>query len=237
MEENFESNRSTVRFAASLFIFLCVPLSLWGEVYIQSKVFVAQDPVATANNLLAYESVFRLSIVTHIFGTFIYILMMLLFYRVFKPVDKFLGLLMIIPVLALIPIAFVFEIFNYAALMVLKSEAHSKSDTVQQQDLAYFLLRLHRYGVAGTKMFSGLAFLPFGALLLKSRLAPSIIGILFIIGGVSYIMDTSLYLLLQRSDYLLIRSFTRFVYLTYMVSIIWFAIKGLSRKNVLAENI
>lgn len=228
MEVSLNSNRKTARLSASLFFFICIPLSLWDQFYIPRKIFVPQDPVATANNLLSNEFIFRTAIVSHLTGILIFGLMVLLFARVFRPVDEHLSRLMVVSVLAQIPIIFVLEVFNFTALMILKSETRPTFDITQQQEAAYFLLRVYRYGVGPGlgKLFFGLSFIPFGMLVLQSGFTPRIIGILLIIGGVGYVADCCLCILLQRADYLMVRSFLKYTTLAYILALLWFFIKG-----------
>ena len=228
METTPNSNSRIARLAASQFFFLGIPLSLWGQAYVYGKIFVAQDPVATANNLLSNEFIFRTSIALHLTDTIFFVLMMLLFYRIFSPVDKHLSRLMLVPLLAQLPTVMVMEVFSFTALMILKSDARSTFDVAQQQEAAYLLLRIHGYGagIGMGKFFIGLCFIPFGMLVLRSGFTPRIIGILLIIGGVGYIADCFTSVLLQRSDYLMVRSFLMYTTLAYILSLLWFLIKG-----------
>jgi hypothetical protein len=117
--------------------------------------------------------------------------------------------------------------------MILKSEARPTFDVAQQQEAAYFLLRLHRYGAgAGMgKLLFGLCFIPFGMLVFRSGFAPRIIGILLIIGGVGYVADCCTSILLQRTDYLMVRSFLIYTTLAYAAALLWFLIKGVRDKR------
>lgn len=232
MEEIPSTNSRTIRLAVSLFFFVCVPLSWWETGKVHSKIFVAGDPVATANNLLANEFIFRTAIASHLIGTFAFAFMVLLFYRIFRPVSKHLSRLMIVPILAQIPIVFVFETLNYAALMLLKAEVRPTFDVVQQQEVAYLLLRIHRYGFGADKIIFGLCFIPFGMMVFRSGLAPRIIGILLVVGGVGYVIDSFLYVLLQRADYLPIQSMKLFASVSYSLSFLWFLIKGVRTSNI-----
>jgi hypothetical protein len=235
LETTPASDSRTVRIATSLFFFLCVPLSVWESNYVHRKIFVLQDPFATANNLLAHEFIFRTSIVSHIIGTVIFVLMLLLFYKLFRPVDQHLSRLMVIPVLSQIPIVFVMEAVHFTALMTLKTDTRPTLDVIQQQEIAYFLLRIHRYTFGADKIIFGLCFIPFGMLVLKSRFAPRIIGILIIIGGVGYVADTCLYILLQRSDYLTVQSIKLYSSACYSLGLLWFLIKGVRKPAVLTS--
>ncbi|MCW5912456.1 MAG: DUF4386 domain-containing protein [Cyclobacteriaceae bacterium] len=237
METTLTSNSRTARLAASLFFFVCVPLSLWETNYVHSKIFVPQDPVTTAANLLSNEFIFRASIVTHLAGFLIFVMMVLLFYRVFRPVDKHLSRLMLVSILAQVPVVFVFEVFNFTALMILKSEPRSTFDVAQQQEAAYFLMRMPRYGTgAGMgKLFLGLCFIPFGMLVFRSGFAPRIIGILLIIGGVGYVADCCISILLQRADYVMVRSFLMYTTVGYALALLWFLVKGVREQKVVVR--
>lgn len=228
MEATPDANRRTARIAACLFFFICIPLSLWDQFYVPQKIFVPQDPVATANNLLANEFIFRTSIISHLSGIVIFVLMVLLFSCVFRPVDKHLSRLMVISALAQLPIIFILEVFNFTALLILKSEVRPTFDSAQQQEAAYFLLRVYQYGAGPGigKLFFGLCFIPFGMLVHRSGFTPRIIGILLIIGGAGYVADCCLSILLQRADYLIIRSLLKYTTLAYILALLWFLFKG-----------
>jgi len=228
METTLNSNSKTARLASSMFFFVGMPLSLWGQAYVLSKIFAREDPVATANNLLSNEFIFRLSILCHLTDTVFFVLMILLFYCLLKPVDKHLSQLMLLSVIAQVSVVFVFEVINFTALMVLKTDARPTFDVAGQQQVAYFLLRMHAYGVGPGigKFFTGLCFIPFGILVFRSGFAPRIIGVLLIIGGVGYIADCSIAVLLQRADYLIVRSFLKYTTLAYILALLWFLVKG-----------
>ena len=134
---------------------------------------------------------------------------------------------MVVQVVAQLAVVFVFEVINFTALMVLKNEARSTFG-VDQQEAAYFLLRMHSYGVGVGmgKLFVGLSFIPFGMLVFRSGFAPRIIGILLIIGGVGYLADCCTSILLQRADYLTVRSFLMYTTLAYILALLWFLVKG-----------
>jgi hypothetical protein len=138
---------------------------------------------------------------------------------------------MVIPLLAQIAIVFILETLNFTAMMTLKSEPRPTLDVAQQQEAAYFLLRIARYGIGADKIIYGLCFIPFGLLVFKSGLAPRIIGFLMILGGVGYVVDTSLYILLQRTNYLTFQSLKLFSSASYSLGFLWFLVKGFRKSE------
>jgi hypothetical protein len=232
MEATLESkqNSKIARLGASLF-FGSLPLALWGELYVPSKIYVPKDVLATTNNVLSNEFIFRTAIVCNIASMLFFAAMLLMFYRLFRQVDKHLARLMIVPVLVQVPIVFTSEAFNFAALMILNGDLPFTVDGAKQQELAYFMLRMHRYVLGPTKFFLGLSFIPFGLLVLRSGFAPRIIGILLIIAGAGYVVDSSTYILLERPDYLMIGSYLRSGFLGFVLALMWFLINGVRSSN------
>lgn len=220
-----ETNSRSVRIASSLFFFVCVPLSLW-ETNVQSKIFVLNDPVATAGNLLANEFNFRTTMVSHFIGTVAFTIMVLLFYQLLKDVNRPVSRFMVVSIIAQLAIVFVMETVNFTALMTLKAEARPTFEVAQQQETAYFLLRLYRLTFGADKIIFALFFIPMGILVLRSAFAPRVIGILILAGGVGYVADTCFYILLQRADYLTVSSVKLFSSGSYSLALLWFLIKG-----------
>ena len=231
METTLDSNRRTARLAGFLFIFLCIPLVTWSQSYVLSRIFVPQDPAATAHNLLSNEFLFRTGIVSHLASNITFAFLALLLYRLFRPVDKHLSRLMIVPVLAQVPIFLVLEVFNITALMILKSEAQNTFDVAQKQELAFLLMRMHRFGIGAAQLFWGLFFLPFGMLVLRSGFMPRILGLLLIISGIGYLADGCTYILLQRPDYLFVRQFVMYAMIMGLPTMLWLLIKGVSERS------
>ncbi len=164
--------------------------------------------------------------------------MVFLFYRIFRPVDKHLSQLMLVLVLAMVPVVFVFEVFNYTALMILKSDTRPTADVTYQQEAAFLLLRMPRYatGAGMGKLFLGLCFIPFGIMVFRSGFAPRIIGILLIIGGVGYVVDCCIAILLQRTTYVMVRPYLMSTTFCYALALLWFVVKGVQEKKQISNH-
>src|SRR3979409_37938 len=74
-------------------LLLAAPVRL---IYIPSKLFVHGNASATANNIAAHETLFRLGIVGDLFCGTIVIFVALALYRLFKGVDQDLAVLVVI---------------------------------------------------------------------------------------------------------------------------------------------
>ncbi len=218
----------TAKLGALLFFTVCVPFVTWGLSYVPSKIFVPQNATATANNLLANEFLFRTGIVSHFVSNITFAFVVLLFYRIFRPIDKHLSRIMLAPILAQVPIVFVLELFRITALMILKGGMLMNLDIIQKQEFVYLLLRMHGYGIGASQFFWGLYFFPFGMLVYRSGFIPRIFPILMMITGVGYVGDTTAFILLQRPDYLMVRPFIVSTFIGGGLTMLWFLIKGVN---------
>jgi Domain of unknown function (DUF4386) len=146
METIVPSKNKIARSAGILYIVL-VGIALYGMGYVSSKIFVPNDVTAITADLISNEFLFRTGIACHLLSVSAISIMVLILYRLFRPVDKHLSRLMLVPVLVQIPIVLIIVCFNIAALMILKGEAWMNLDSEQRQQYAYFLLRMHSYGI------------------------------------------------------------------------------------------
>jgi hypothetical protein len=78
--------------------------------YVPSAFIVPGDAATTANNIMASESLFRLGIVSALILQILGILVVLVLYKLLKPVNKNHALLMVIFILAAVPIAMLNEL-------------------------------------------------------------------------------------------------------------------------------
>src|SRR5258708_32471818 len=89
------STRNPGRVAGLWYLLLCLigPLRL---MYIPSKLFVHGNPAATVNNIAAHQWPFRFGIIGDLLFAVILIFLTLAFYRLFKDVDQYLAVLVVI---------------------------------------------------------------------------------------------------------------------------------------------
>lgn len=229
METKLETNPNLARVAAATFLFVCMPTSIWSQTYVLSKLFVAQDPAATAANILSNEFSFRMALVLNLAGSLVFAWMTFTMYRIFEPVNRTLGLMMALPIAAQVAVAFLLESINFTALTVLKSEPRPGFGVADQQEAAYLLLRLYRASLSCDKIVLALSILPWGALVWRSGIVPRIFGVLLIISGIGYVLDTITGLLLDRSIVVVIRPYLRGAFVGYIATMLWLLIRGVGK--------
>jgi hypothetical protein len=178
------------RVAGFLYL-LVMPLGIFGALYVPSKLIVPGNAAATARNLVASESLFRLGIVSDLLAPIILILVVLALYQLLKPVNKTMALLMVMLVLAGAPISMLNKLNQFAAIQLLSGADYLAVFTQEQlQALALLFLRLHNQASTIGFIFWGLWLFPLGYLVFKSGFFPRILGILLMIACVGYLTDS-----------------------------------------------
>jgi Domain of unknown function (DUF4386) len=177
------------RVAGFLYLLLCLigPLRL---IYIPNKLFVPGNATATASNIAAHEWLFRFGMVADLMGAVILIFLAMAFYRLFKGVDQYLAVLVVI-VGGVMPalLYFVNVVSDAGALtMVRGADFLSVFDKPQRDALAMMFLRLHHHQVVAAEILWGLWLFPLGMLVYRSRFLPRFLGVWLIINGFAYLV-------------------------------------------------
>ncbi len=179
----------TARIAGILYLSL-VPLGFFG-MFTSSGLIVPGDAAATAKNILASESLFRLGIVIALLVQLVNIFVVFALYKLLKPVNKSMAASMVIFILLGAPIAMLNELNQFAVLALLHGADTLTGFTAGQvQALVPMVLNLHQMGINIAGIFWGLWLFPMGYLVFKSGFLPKLLGILLIIGCLGYLVDS-----------------------------------------------
>jgi hypothetical protein len=217
------SINKTARAAGFLYLMMA-PLGIFGLMYVPSKLIVPEDAATTANNIMASESLFRLGIVSALLLQTISILVVLVLYKLLKPVNKNHALLMVIFILVAIPIAMLNELNHFAALSLLSGAGYLtafEADQLYAQVMFFF--NLHEHGNTIASIFWGLWLFPMGYLVFKSGYIPRILGVLLMMGGFGYLIDSFTIFLFPS-----FKGIARFTFWGEVLFPLWLLIKGVN---------
>ncbi len=165
-------------------------LGLFSIMYVPSTLIVSEDAAATANNIMANEMLFRLGIVGSLLVQIIQILVVLLLYKLLKPVNKNMAVLMVVFALVGIPISMLNTLNRVATLLLVNGADYLKVFGADQlQALVMLFLNLNEQGQLIATIFWGLWLFPLGYLIYKSGYFPRFLGVLLIIAGFGYVLD------------------------------------------------
>ena len=112
--------------------------------YIPNKLIVRGDATATASNILAHETMFRLAIIGDLITAVIFICLGIALYRLLSGVNKTWAMLMVAFVLISAAVGFLDTLNNVAALILFRgADFLTVFDKQQLNALGYLFIRLH----------------------------------------------------------------------------------------------
>lgn len=192
------SLKETARLAGLLYLLqaLATGFSLG---YVRSNLIVSGDAAATANNIMANESLFRMAIVSNLLAQIFLLFFGLTIYRLFKGVNKTWATVFLTSTLVTVAIAVVNSLNNIAALLVLSKADYLNAFGQEQLNAIMMLfLRLNNSGQGLLELFWAPYLFALGVLIIKSKYMPKIIGILLIISSFGFPVNTFTKLLVPQ---------------------------------------
>jgi hypothetical protein len=179
--------KKAARIADAVYLSMVVtaPFSL---IYVPEKLIARGNATATAENILAHETMFRLSIFGDLIGQVIFICLAIALYRLLSGVNKTWASLMVAFVLVSAAVGFLNTLNNIAALVLFRGgEFLTVFDKAQRDALGMLFVRLHNQGIFIDEIFWGLWLFPFGLLVFRSGLLPRFLGVWLMINCFGYV--------------------------------------------------
>jgi hypothetical protein len=226
----------TVARAAGVLYLIIIVFGIFSEAFIRATLVVPGDATATANNILASPSLYRVGFAADAIMLLSDVAIAVLFYALLKPANKTLALMA--AAFRLTQAAILgFNLLNYyGALLVLSGAGYVAAFEVDQlHALAMLFMELHGHGYDLGLLFFGLSNLVLGYLLIKSDYFPAILGYGLAAAGVVYLVGSFTHFLFP--EYL---SFVTPVYIVPLIAelsfCLWLLVKGVRvpRQNVQA---
>jgi hypothetical protein len=196
-----------------------------GEFYAPSRLIVSGNAVATANNIRAFESLFRWGFAAYLLEAVCDIILAWIFYILLRPVSRNVALLAAFFGLVSTSVFAGAELFYFVALPILTGTDLLKSfSPAQVESLALLSLRIYGYGAGVFMVFYGSATLIRGYLIYKSGYFPKLIGALLVLAGLGFVVNNMVMVVAPAysSDVFLLPMFIAGLSLTA-----WMLIKGI----------
>lgn len=195
-------------------------------IYVPSKLIVRGNAAATADNILAHETMFRLAIFGDLIGQVIFICLAIALYRLLSNVNKTWAMLMVALVLVSAAVGFFNTLNNIAALVLFRgAEFLAVFDKPQRDALAMLFIRLHNQGIFIDELFWGLWLFPFGLLVFHSGFLPRWIGVWLMINCFGYVILSAI-ALFAPAYYGAAFKYSQPVLFGELVVMLWLLIKG-----------
>jgi len=215
-----------------LLMVLTAPFSL---IYVPSKLIVRGNALATADNILAHETMFRLSIFGDLIGHVIFICLAVALYRLLSNVNKTWAILMVSFVLVSAAVGFLNALNNIAAVILFRGgEFLDVIDKTQRDALGMLFVRLHNNGEFISEIFWGVWLFPFGLLVYRSGFLPRLLGVWLIVACFAWIA-LSITALFFPSHYGAAFTWLQPAFFAEMAIMLWLLIRGANLSALPAE--
>jgi hypothetical protein len=218
--------RNPGRVAGLWYLLLCVlgPVRL---IYIPGKLFVHGNATATADNIAAHQWLFRFGILADLVGAVVLIFLALALYRLFKGVDQYLAVLVVILGGVMPSLLYFVNVVSDAGALMVSQGPHFLSvfDKPQRDALVMLLLRLHDHQNTAAEILWGLWLLPLAILVYRSHFLPRFLGVWLALNGFAYVILSFTGVLLPQyaNRVFLLSQPALFAELAFML---WLVVKG-----------
>jgi len=219
------STKNPGRCAGLLYVLISI-IGFFAMGYVPDKLIVSGNAAATANNIAASETLFRLGIAGELIGQAGFIFVALALYDLLKGVNRRHASLMVILIVVSIPIAFLNELNSFAALVLVRgADFLSILNKPQRDALAMLFLNLHGRGFVVAEIFWGLWLFPLSLLVYKSRFLPRFLGVWLALAGFAWvILSLTGVLLPQYQDK--VYSYCQPAFFGEIALMLWLLIRG-----------
>jgi hypothetical protein len=217
--------RNPGRFAGWLYLLTSI-IGVFAMIYVPGKLIVDGNAAATADNISAFETLFRLGIAGELIGQAGFIFVALALYDLLKGVNRRHASLMVTLIVVSIPIAFLNELNSIAALVLVRgADFLSLFEKPQRDALAMLFINLHNHGFGVAEIFWGLWLFPLGLLVYRSRFLPRFLGVWLAIGGFANVILSLTGLLLPQYQHKVF-TYSQPAFFGEVAFMLWLVIKG-----------
>jgi Domain of unknown function (DUF4386) len=175
---------------AGLCYLLVIAGGLFAEVVVRESLVVPGDAAATARAIAADEALWRWGLAVHLLYLVPAIVMNVLICGLFRAVEPTLARLALVLSIASVTVEASSLLQLYVPLAMIEEPGALTTLGEQQQALSYLAVSLFSTGFGFSLLFFAGFCVLVGALILRSRLVPRLIGLLMILAGACYAVNT-----------------------------------------------
>jgi len=178
------------RIAGVLYL-VCIATGAFAEMGVRARLVVFDDAVATAHNILASPMLYRLGLFCDLASFITGLAIGVLFYELFKPVSRSLALLALVFVIVSNTVSLAAIVELQAPLGLLEGHASPGGfDEAQRQAMALFSLRQYEHAFDINLLLFTVDCFTTGVLIFRSTFLPRFLGVLLIVGGAGYLVNS-----------------------------------------------
>ena len=213
----------TAAFIAGLTILIMAVIAPFAELFVYPKLVVAGNPIITAKNIIANKTLFISAIFSYLITFIGDVVVGWALYVLLKPVNEHLSLLtawfrLVFTAIALVALLNLVSVFR----LLTTSEYSTMFQPAQLYAQVMLSLNAFRYGFHFGLLFFSIHLGLLGYLVLKSNYIPKIMGVLLIISGIGYLIDTLKPFLFPNFN----SGFITITFFGELIFMLWLIIKG-----------
>jgi Domain of unknown function (DUF4386) len=230
------TNKNLARIAGLLYL-IVIATGLFAEVFVRQALKVSGDALATANNIQSSEMLFRWGFVADLINFICGLPCVLIIYFLFKRINKFLLQLALIFVIIQTAIIAVNLLNQISPLLILGNNTYL--NTFQPNQLAalsQLSLNIQGVGYAVGLVFFGFYCLLVGYVIFKSKMVPKFLGILYIISGLGYLINSFIMLLSKGFANPVFTYVAIPIFIGELSFCLWLLIKGVNNSKIFDPN-
>ncbi len=184
------SDKKLARIAGFCYL-VVIATGLFSEVFVRQALKVTNDALATAHNIQTHEFLYRWGFVADLINFAVGLPCVLIIYFLFKRVNKLLLQIAVTFVIIQTAIIAVNLLNQISPLLILSNETYLNTFQPNQlATLSLLSLNMQVQGYAIGLVFFGFYCLLVGYVIFKSQMVPKFLGILYIISGLGYLINS-----------------------------------------------
>ena len=180
---------STARWTGVFYLGLAV-MGIFGFLFVRGELFVVDDPAATLTNLVDQASLARVGIFADLSIVLFQALAAMWFFKLFRSENSFAA--GSISAFGLVNAAAIMVATAFSATALVVAGDATLAPGGDQAATVQLLYQLNDATWSFGGLFFGLWLIPMGYVVFKYRVMPALLGWVLMVGGVTYVVDTYL---------------------------------------------
>lgn len=226
----------TARIAGLLYLVIIIG-GVFAEMFVRSRLVDYSNALVTAKNIEESEGLFRFGFSLELFVFVCDAAVTVLLYQLLKPINKELSLFAASFRLITVSILGLNLVYNFLPILLLNDSTYLATfNSEQLNTLSLFYMKVHGFGYNLALVFFSVHSVTIGYLISKSIYIPKILGILLIIAGLCYFINSYTSFLFPELSSKIFPAILLPALIAELALSLWLLIKGVKKVDIKVKN-